>query len=218
MLARIGGLVRMRDKPDSDYGSVIRVWNLLLVLGLLIVSGGAFGANAVSSWDGGGAGMQVVRVEVATQERSPDMKIVARTMWLGDEMTVELSDNGTVFGDHASDGVWVAEFRGAAVRELPIRFWVTMPGQEAIMAGGGVEPLQQDTDIISYVMEVSPLGTPSMYRVAATLPGPTLRMAEAAGIAALLGWIALAFGYVAWLTKVAMRERSEVGGPLPDGD
>ena len=146
------------------------------------------------------ADAQSVRFEVATAWRPDGLRITVETTWLGKDRAVELVDNGSVPGDTPFDNVWTGILTGDTVRTLPIRVRVEAAGIGRTEAGGGMETIAMGDDRISYTLAATD-GRPVVRRSATAMTGPAVAMADASGVAALLGWIALSFGYVGWLVQ-----------------
>jgi hypothetical protein len=70
---------------------------------------------------------------------------------------------------------------------------------ERTEAGAGLEAVALGEDRLVYALSLNNQGKPEARRVAAALPGPAQEMVEPTMIAATLGWVALAMGYVGWL-------------------
>ena len=125
-------------------------------------------AVAMLSW-GSIAAAQTVRLEVASAWSPRGLHLYAETTWLGEDRTVELTNDGTAPGDRAGDNVWTATWEGEPVRMLPIRILAEADGFERREIGAGMEVVSVDDDRLGWVVEDS--ATPRARRSALAWPG-----------------------------------------------
>ena len=141
---------------------------------------------------------QRITIEVATRWRPPGQTIHAELIWLGEDRTATLCDNGTCDGDIAGDHIWVARQSGDRIRTLPVRLFVSTPQLGRTVVLERVEVITAVDQRLSYALEFDGL-TPTARRVAIPAPPRGVEMNQVAQLAAWMGWAGLAFLYISWL-------------------
>lgn len=141
-----------------------------------------------------------VRVEVASDQPPASGAFVVQTAWLAEPQTWELRDDGVPPDTRAGDGVWTGGGSGDEVRTLSLT--LSTPDADTPL-WSGTERLAAGAQRLVFSLEHDG-PTPRVHRSAVALPGPSMEVAEASSVAALLGWAALVLvyvlGIVAWST------------------
>ena len=144
---------------------------------------------------------QVVRLELVAADRPAGLVVTAETTWLGEERRLLLKDDGLPPDERPEDGVFTGEWSGEAPRQLALRLYAEGPGRPRAQIAASNETLALGEDRLVWVLD-----GPRARRTAAALPGRTMDIAEAAGVAASVGWMVLAFVFVAFLILQSGRE------------
>jgi hypothetical protein len=182
-----------------------RTWARPRALALAFALGGAgsSGARADES------PAQRVRLELRAEGAPAGLRLEAETVWLGEARRVELQDDGRGADGRPGDGLYSAEWTGLPVRQLALRLYARAPGEERVELAASTETLALGDDRLVWVLEADEGGRPPRARrTAAPLPGRSSAISDEAGVVASLGWMLLAFAYVAFLvTRPAEKGR-----------
>lgn len=156
------------------------------------------------------AAPQTIRLEVGTIVTEPMLTVRLEAVWLGEERSVTLTDDGSVAGDVAGDGIWLGELSGEPVSMLPLTIVVERdrgPEKEIIEAWAGNESIALDTDRLTWALELG--DSPRAYRVAGATTARVASAREAAAVTAPIAWACFLLIYVAWLVERALRKPAE---------
>ncbi|MCB9761482.1 MAG: hypothetical protein H6739_16685 [Alphaproteobacteria bacterium] len=146
-----------------------------------------------------------VRIEIATAQANPEVRLEVRTTWLGEDRTLVLRDDGSSPGDVPADGLYVGAWTGDPVRVLPIRILATGGALSEAEVYAGLERIHQPADRLAYALAFG--DNPRAQRVVAPYLVRTLDARESSWVTASLGWAGLLFLYVVWLVGRAFPAR-----------
>lgn len=183
-----------------------RTWVRPRALAVAFAFGGAGSAGARADE----APTQRVRLELRAEGAPAGLRVEAETVWLGEARRVELQDDGRGADDRPGDGLYSAEWTGLPARQLAIRLYARAAGQERVELAASTETLALGDDRLVWVLEADEGGGERLRarRTAAPLPGRSSAISDEAGVVASLGWMLLAFAYVAFLvTRPAEKGR-----------
>lgn len=146
-----------------------------------------------------------VRIRVHAPDVPATGRLVARTTWLGEDLAIRLTDDGTTRGDRPNDGVYVGWTSGDTVRVLPLELVLESADGTPTSLAGFNEPLDDGANDLAYAVTFAP--QLSVRRVAAAWSSRTAETADLAVAGASLGWTGLVLAYVGWLVARPVRVR-----------
>ena len=143
--------------------------------------------------------MTTVQIEVVTAGSGPPLDLVAEGQWLGQTLTVPLTDDGRQPGDVAGDGVYVAQMSGETLRFLPLRI-LNRAGEKSAEVASEVVAVEQPSSMLVY--ELTATGAVlHAQRTAAPWLGQPRVSHERERIDIAGAWMLLSFLVVAFLAR-----------------
>jgi hypothetical protein len=144
---------------------------------------------------------QQVAVVLVDEARTAGLSVSAETTWLGEARRLSLRDDGLPPDERPEDGVYTGQWTGEPPRQLALRLYVEAPGQARALVAASNELLALGEDRLVWVLDGS-----RARRTAAALPGRTMDIVDAAGVAASVGWMLFVFAVLAFQILAHRRE------------
>jgi hypothetical protein len=147
---------------------------------------------------GGVALGHTVRFDVLADDATGAAGFVVATEWLGVSAEVTLARAempGAVLGRAQR---FSGALTGDPVRSLAVHLYAVDAAGARTEISASSESISVKDDAIAWAYSGDP---PRARRVAAALPGRSVDMAEATGVAASLGWLGLVLSYCGWLAR-----------------